>query len=219
MALNIQGGIYIGLAYGDVPFLDITNLLSTLASLEDTCSGGDPILPFGGLRTTARKSQRANGTAASGSPFTDMLGKMFEVAEPILTKTPPEQSKLKGKFANPARVGKAQSAVDAKPAYIEHEKQKLYGGLALIISGACARTAPVMPPSNSVVMLNPGMCAALLQVSAWWLGLPIMMWRFSPNFCLCSNKLLPGGSLLQVPSVSPPSTPARSLRQVSGAAC
>jgi hypothetical protein len=33
MALNIQGGIYIGLAYGDVPFLDITSLISQLSTL------------------------------------------------------------------------------------------------------------------------------------------------------------------------------------------
>jgi hypothetical protein len=64
---------------------------------------------------------------------------MFELAEPILTGTPPEQSRLKGKFASTGASNfrkQQQPPVKAEVAY-DHDKQnKLYGGVALIISGA-----------------------------------------------------------------------------------
>lgn len=115
---------------------------------EDTCGGGQPSLPFflsgprNGVPTPVQtpvptpEIAQSAGTPAS---FADTLGAMFEVAEPILTGTPPEQSRLKGKFATSGSNSRQQPPVKVGVAYEQDKQKKLYGGIALIISGVQSR--------------------------------------------------------------------------------
>lgn len=111
---------------------------------EDTCGGGQPSLPF--FLSGPPAPPRAPGTkenvesADTPASFADTLGAMFEVAEPILTGTPPEQSRLKGKFATSGSNSRQQPPTKVKVAYEQDKQNKLYGGIALIISGVQSRT-------------------------------------------------------------------------------
>lgn len=145
MALNIQGGLYLSWAYGDVPFLDLPSLISSLASLEDTCGGGPPVLPFPfeqffGRQGATTPNQNASARKAETKPDSVLLqtfAKMFEMGEPILTGRPPSEAQTFKKLTKAGSTAKqAPAQAQAQAASASYQKSdKLYGGLAIIISG------------------------------------------------------------------------------------